>query len=133
MTLVRYWLLPTALETSCLATNPAPLHLQHLQQIHVAGVVKMRRGQTACIFDETYTMCDVYRWFVVFLRVLQDKVNHEVAGHDPTRPVSILSRLWRAGYVAVIDKVYSLACLDCGTSTCCSSQVAVHPETTTPV
>ncbi|KAI8477155.1 MAG: farnesyl-diphosphate farnesyltransferase [Monoraphidium minutum] len=47
------------------------------------GVVKMRRGETARIFDEVHTMGDTMRWFTAFLRQLQRKALTEVAGHDP--------------------------------------------------
>jgi len=48
------------------------------------GVVKLRRGLTARVFDEVYSMSDVFSWYVNFLEQLQAKVEREVAAHDPT-------------------------------------------------
>ncbi|GAX82208.1 hypothetical protein CEUSTIGMA_g9636.t1 [Chlamydomonas eustigma] len=48
------------------------------------GVVKMRRGQTACVFDKCEDMDDLLSWFVQFLDILRAKVDHEVAPSDPT-------------------------------------------------
>jgi hypothetical protein len=48
------------------------------------GVVKLRRGLTARVFEETHTMADLYRWYLYFLRQLQVKADTQVASHDPT-------------------------------------------------
>jgi len=52
------------------------------------GVVKMRRGETARVFDQCHTLGDVYRWLLLFLRQLQHKALTEVAADDPTVKVS---------------------------------------------
>ena len=36
------------------------------------------------MFDEVYSMSDVFSWYVNFLEQLQAKVEKEVAAHDPT-------------------------------------------------
>ncbi|GIL43026.1 hypothetical protein Vafri_829 [Volvox africanus] len=48
------------------------------------GVVKMRRGQTAKVFQTCNDMGDVYRWFLQFLRILEAKVSSAVAQDDPS-------------------------------------------------
>ncbi|GBF87650.1 squalene synthase [Raphidocelis subcapitata] len=48
------------------------------------GVVKMRRGETARVFDECGTLRDVYSWFLLFLRQLASKAASQVAPDDPT-------------------------------------------------
>ena len=53
-----------------------------------AGVVKLRRGLTARIFDECDGMREVYVWFTVFLQELQEKALLHVDKTDPTREVS---------------------------------------------
>ncbi|KAF6264647.1 farnesyl-diphosphate farnesyltransferase [Scenedesmus sp. NREL 46B-D3] len=52
------------------------------------GVVKLRRGLTARIFDECDGMREVYVWFTVFLQELQEKALLHVDKTDPTREVS---------------------------------------------
>eukprot|EP00879_Flechtneria_rotunda_P012100 GHRR01012635.1.p1 GENE.GHRR01012635.1~~GHRR01012635.1.p1 ORF type:complete len:188 (+),score=74.24 GHRR01012635.1:336-899(+) len=49
------------------------------------GVVKMRRGLTACVFDECDGMTDLLSWFMSFLQQLQEKALIEVPKSDPTR------------------------------------------------
>lgn len=53
-----------------------------------AGVVKLRRGLTARVFDECDGMEQLHSWFMIFLLQLQDKATLEVAPEDPTRKVS---------------------------------------------
>ncbi|KAG1666441.1 hypothetical protein FOA52_015111 [Chlamydomonas sp. UWO 241] len=48
------------------------------------GVVKMRRGQTATVFDSCSDMGDLLRWFTMFLDMLQAKVDSGVSPDDPT-------------------------------------------------
>ncbi len=48
------------------------------------GVVKMRRGQTACVFDSCANMGDLLTWFMQFLDILKAKVDNEVDDSDPT-------------------------------------------------
>ncbi|KIZ04121.1 farnesyl-diphosphatefarnesyltransferase [Monoraphidium neglectum] len=47
------------------------------------GAVKLRRGETARVFDELRTMADVHAWFGRYLRLLRRKAL-SVASHDPT-------------------------------------------------
>lgn len=49
-----------------------------------SGVVKMRRGETARVFDSCSNLGDLLRWFAHFLAVLKKKVATEVDGTDPT-------------------------------------------------
>jgi hypothetical protein len=48
------------------------------------GVVKMRRGLTARVFDSCSTMSEVYAWFLTFFGELQRKADADVASHDPS-------------------------------------------------
>ncbi|KAL6758365.1 farnesyl-diphosphate farnesyltransferase [Haematococcus lacustris] len=48
------------------------------------GAVKMRRGQTAQVFDACSDMGDLFRWFLTFLSLLDKKVSGQVHGDDPT-------------------------------------------------
>jgi hypothetical protein len=48
--------------------------------------VKLRRGETARVFDELRTMADVHAWFGRYLRLLRRKAL-SVASHDPTAKV----------------------------------------------
>lgn len=47
------------------------------------GVVKMRRGQTAMIFDSCDNMGDLLAWFERFLVILEAKINKELSRDDP--------------------------------------------------
>ena len=47
------------------------------------GVVKMRRGQTALVFDSCDNMGDLIAWFEKFLIVLEAKVSSELSKDDP--------------------------------------------------
>jgi farnesyl-diphosphate farnesyltransferase len=47
------------------------------------GVVKMRRGQTAKVFDSCDNMGDLIAWFEKFLLVLEAKINNELSKDDP--------------------------------------------------
>jgi hypothetical protein len=47
----------------------------------------MRRGLTARVFGECESMQDLLRWFVLFLRDLQDTALTQVDEDDPTREV----------------------------------------------
>jgi farnesyl-diphosphate farnesyltransferase len=51
---------------------------------NAAGVVKLRRGLTARVFDEVASMSDVFTWYLSFLEQLEAKVEREVAAHDPS-------------------------------------------------
>ncbi|GIL72940.1 hypothetical protein Vretimale_4591 [Volvox reticuliferus] len=48
------------------------------------GVVKMRRGQTAKVFQTCNDMGDVYRWFIYFLEIMEAKVRSAVSADDPS-------------------------------------------------
>jgi hypothetical protein len=74
---------PTHPPTQC-TRPPAP-----------SGVVKMRRGETARVFDQCGTMGDVYTWFLQFLRQLGAKAAAGVAPGDPT--VEVRPRGKRSG------------------------------------
>ncbi len=50
----------------------------------ITGVVKMRRGQTARVFDEVHGMPQLYAWFLKYLLILQTTATTDVASHDPT-------------------------------------------------
>lgn len=52
------------------------------------GVVKLRRGLTARVFDQCDGMHDLNSWFVTFLQQLQEKALMQVDKTDPTREVS---------------------------------------------
>jgi hypothetical protein len=52
-----------------------------------AGVVKLRRGLTARVFDECDGMGELYGWFTQFLQTLQEKALLQVDKTDPTREV----------------------------------------------
>jgi farnesyl-diphosphate farnesyltransferase len=43
----------------------------------LAGAVKMRRGQTACMFDGCDNMGDLLNWFLLFLDQLESKVGRQ--------------------------------------------------------
>jgi hypothetical protein len=51
------------------------------------GVVKLRRGQTAKIFATCGDMGSLYAWLLRFLRIMQAKVDTEVAHTDPSYKV----------------------------------------------
>ncbi|KAG2500085.1 hypothetical protein HYH03_002362 [Edaphochlamys debaryana] len=62
------------------------------------GVVKMRRGETARVFETCNDLGDVYTWFMGYLDLLRVKVTSQVADDDPTLPltrdeVSVYSQL----------------------------------------
>ncbi|GLC35682.1 hypothetical protein PLESTB_000483400 [Pleodorina starrii] len=48
------------------------------------GVVKLRRGETAKVFESCNDLGDVYRWFIRFLEVMRTKVESQVAVDDPS-------------------------------------------------
>lgn len=48
------------------------------------GVVKMRRGQTAKVFDSCDNMGDLLAWFLKFLDILESKVSNEIDKEDPS-------------------------------------------------
>jgi farnesyl-diphosphate farnesyltransferase len=54
-----------------------------------AGVVKLRRGLTARVFDECDGMGELYGWFTQFLQALQEKALLHVDKTDPTREVRL--------------------------------------------
>lgn len=56
------------------------------------GVVKMRRGLTARVFDECDGLVHLYSWFITLLQQLQEKAIMEVDKADPTREVSRAAR-----------------------------------------
>jgi hypothetical protein len=66
-----------------------------------AGVVKLRRGLTARVFDECDGMGELYGWFTQFLQALQEKALLQVDKTDPTREVSGRKGLY--GQVLVLD------------------------------
>lgn len=47
------------------------------------GVVKMRRGQTAMVFDSCNNMGDLIAWFQKFLIILEAKISTELSRDDP--------------------------------------------------
>ncbi|WIA33097.1 hypothetical protein OEZ86_006251 [Tetradesmus obliquus] len=51
------------------------------------GVVKLRRGMTARVFDECDGMGELYGWFTQFLQALQEKALLAVDKADPTREI----------------------------------------------
>jgi hypothetical protein len=44
----------------------------------------MRRGETARVFDQTYSLADTYKWLLHYLGILQRKALTQVAADDPT-------------------------------------------------
>ncbi|KXZ56552.1 hypothetical protein GPECTOR_1g496 [Gonium pectorale] len=85
------------------------------------GVVKMRRGETATVFETCNHLGDVYSWFLKYLDVLEAKVAGQVAADDPSLPetrqaVSSAKQLigkslaeWRAAHPPAPDSFLALA------------------------
>lgn len=69
--------------------------------------MKMRRGETARIFDTCADMGQVYSWFYRYLTVLHRKAEAEVPSFDPTRAVAL-----RAAKAGLAECAQGLA--DCG-------------------
>ncbi|KAG2450142.1 hypothetical protein HYH02_000245 [Chlamydomonas schloesseri] len=52
------------------------------------GVVKMRRGETARVFETCNDLGDLYAWFLQYLEVMDGKVSSEVDPSDPSLPLT---------------------------------------------
>ena len=66
--------------------------------LYVTGAVKLRRGETARVFDEVRNMGDLYRWYLAYLRQMANKADNEVDQADPTVQVG---RCWAAIHTAL--------------------------------
>lgn len=55
-----------------------------------AGVVKMRRGQVAFYMSTTHNMADVYRAFLRFSHILQERQDADLASGSVSRACSCL-------------------------------------------